>query len=129
MTHVDLHDFKILYCQTAQEYISGMKKDAEVLSRDVTNKEKAADLFMKAHSLKSQSLVMGYTGIGNLSKAIELLFREIKEDKRLNSISVMGTVQKAIVSMQESLQEIIATGIEGDMTMQLQALAAIEEHI
>lgn len=59
----DLSSFNTLYIQTAKENVQNLKSGLENGDLELAHRS--------AHTLKSKSILMGYSEIGNLAKIIE----------------------------------------------------------
>ena len=71
MAPIDLGSYKSIYLKTAKEYVDKISISLDQLSSDVSNKDALNNLHIASHSLKSQSQVMGYNDIAQLSKSLE----------------------------------------------------------
>ena len=67
MSTVDLSKFKTLYNQTALEYVKKLEDTVTLLRTDAANKNAMNEIYIAAHSLKSQSLMMGYLSLAQAS--------------------------------------------------------------
>lgn len=67
----DIASYKNLYLQTAKEYIDSLSISCSKLTDNPQDIDAINSLHVSSHSLKSQSQVMGFTNVANLSAAIE----------------------------------------------------------
>ena len=79
MSTVDLSKFKTLYNQTALEYVKKLEDTVTLLRTDAANKNAMNEIYIAAHSLKSQSLMMGYLSLAQASLLIERFFHALRE--------------------------------------------------
>jgi DNA phosphorothioation-dependent restriction protein DptG len=93
----ELAQFKSLYIQTAKEHISILKSNLEKFATS-EEKEIVENIFIAAHSLKSQSLMMGYQKVGRAAQLIEKTFRNLKEEvwrrEQVNQKAINQVVDK-----------------------------------
>ena len=66
----DLSFFKDLYIQTANEYLANLQNGIRQLPSNPKNNELINQIYIDVHSLKSQSIAMGYKNTGVLSRLI-----------------------------------------------------------
>ena len=104
---IDLITYKPLFLTSAKENLLGMQEAVAVLSSNASDHEAIADLFIKSHSLKGQSMTMGYTGIAKVCLAIEHYFRAVRDEQRPFDSTVLPSVAKACEAISTAL-----TGIE-----------------
>lgn len=117
----ELAQFKSLYIQTAKDHIGVLKSS---LAQFAVNEEKEIvnSIFIAAHSLKSQSLMMGYQKVGRASQLIEQTFRNLKEGiiqkEHVNANVVNQTVNK----ISNWLDIADAANLEPDLDEEIQQL-------
>src|SRR5436190_22354225 len=99
MASVDLSQFRALYTQTAYEYIKKLEDSLQLLRQEPSDKESMNDMYISAHSLKSQSLLMGYTSLADTALALEKTFRALKEGIEPASEEVLTGVTTVVHSM------------------------------
>jgi len=71
MGQIDVASYKNIYLQTAKEYLDKMSISLSTLANNVSDKEALNNLHIASHSLRSQSQVMGFENMANLSETIE----------------------------------------------------------
>lgn len=98
MDKSDIAEFKSLYLQTAKEYVDAMQKNSS-LSTD----EAITSVYMSAHSLKSQSLVMNYKETGMLCGMLEKVSKALKEHTLSLSVDIENGVKSAIEKVSASI--------------------------
>jgi len=77
MVLTDLSSYKSIYLQTAKEYVVNMSSGYSKLVVNSLDNEAISVIHIGSHSLKSQSQVMGFTKIAELSENIEKFSNEI----------------------------------------------------
>lgn len=100
---IDLHEYKKLYLQTSQELLSRIQNGVSTLKENPTDMNTLSEVHRAAHSLKSQSLVMGYTQLGLAGRILESLFLNIKEGKVNLHTELTPIVEDALKAMSTSL--------------------------
>ena len=116
MSDVNLSEFKTLYLSTAKEYIQAIHNGLEKLRTDPSNTDEIEIVHRSAHSLKSQSLVMGYETTGKLAHAIEVIFRDLHETHGSLLENKRESVEKGLNGLESSINQIETTGEEQDLT-------------
>jgi len=122
---IDLAQYKLLYLQTAWDYIRNLESSLSILLNDPKNAEAVESAHIAAHSLKSQSLVMKYEKFGMVCRDLEYLFRDVKEGKRQLTAQELGILQEVIDSLKESLAQISAENTEKDLSAAEQQLIGL----
>ncbi len=116
MSDVNLSDFKTLYLSTAKEYVQKMEIGLGTLKNNPRDVEALESVHRSAHSLKSQSLVMGYTSTGMVSHAIEIVFRKLVDEKGSLSEKLLSPLGDAIRELGISVIQIEESGEEKDLS-------------
>ncbi len=112
MAQVNLSDYKNLYLQTAKEYINKMLISLDKLTSDAFNKEALNDLHIASHSLRSQSQVMGYNDIAQLSKSLEEISNNALTGNPL-TIDIIVNMKKTVKELEEILKSPKGTFLGG----------------
>lgn len=99
MTPIDLGSYKSIYLQTAKEYIDSLLVACNKLVSDSQDKDVINQIHIASHSLKSQSQVMGFIDIANLSASIEKISNDL-----LNGVSEID--DKFITFLKKSVDEL-----------------------
>ena len=93
----DLSRFKDLYFETAKEQVLVLKDNLAEFT-NTENKAITDKIFIAAHSIKGQSLMMGYERVGHAAKLIEKTFRNLKDGviqkNEVNLNLINNTVEK-----------------------------------
>ncbi len=106
MVQTNPSDYKDLYIQTAKEYINKIAVSLDQLSSDVSNKEALNNLHIASHSLKSQSQVMGYNDISQLSKSLEEISNNALLTNNLLSNDIIVDIKKSFKELEEILKRV-----------------------
>lgn len=120
-----LAQYKQLYLQTAWSYLRTLESNLFVLKADLTNTAAVEESHLSAHSLKSQSLVMGFEGLGHLCHDLEIFFKDIKDGKRPLTVEDITTLAEATQEMKKTLAEISAHDTELEMQAMQNKVAAL----
>jgi chemotaxis protein histidine kinase CheA len=99
MTSTDLSDYKNIYLQTAREYTNSLSSGCSKLSINSMDNEAINNIHISSHSLRSQSQVMGFSTIADLSGSIEKASDDI-----LSKVSLVD--EKFINLLKNSVDEL-----------------------
>ena len=121
---VDLNEYKKLYLETAEIKLSEMSALLNSIETN-HNPQSIADFHRLSHSIKSQSLVMGYTQLGLAGKILEALFLAVKENKIDLRQDLVKLVRQTIFAMDRSLKSIENQQGESSISKEIQS---IESH-
>ena len=116
MANVDLSQFRNLFIQTSQEYLQKLEDGLKILLRNPSDTSGIETMYISSHSLKSQSLLMGYTSLGNAAFSLEKLFRIIKEHDTLLTSEMISAVSLMLQAMRQSLSGIVNGKKETDVS-------------
>ncbi len=119
---IDISQYRDLYLKTARDLVTSMEQQINDLNTNINDKEKIYELYRSAHSLKSQSLVMGYSQLGLTNRMIEALFREIHEGKKTISNSILSLTKEAIDHIKKSIDKIQNENQEADLNADMKKL-------
>lgn len=117
MDKSDIAEFKALYLQTAKEYIEVMKKNTALNTDDAITA-----VYMSAHSLKSQSLVMNYKNTGELCGMLEKVLRGLKENTISLNPALEDAIRKGILKVEVSVSAIESNDQEASTTEEIALL-------
>jgi chemotaxis protein histidine kinase CheA len=121
----DLSQYRELYLETARKLLSEMKKSKMEFESNSSPTTALDELHRNAHSLKSQSLVMGYPKLGLLNKSLEAVFLGLKEKNIQYNSQIEGIIERALTSIAFSLDHIEKTNDEGDISHQIEEMSQI----
>ncbi len=120
----DVTKFKSLYLQTAWGYLNMLNKSIAFLLKGEQTKEAVESAHLAAHSLKSQSLLMGYVQIGTMQGEMEKIFNDCKEKLTVPDNTTMDIILSGLKKIQTSLLQISDSGKEMDMSDEIKKLEA-----
>jgi len=104
---IDLQKYQALYFQEADLFITQMHEGLK--------KKDIALLHRLSHSMKSRSLIMGFAQLGQMGKALEFYFRDIKEGKKHLPANLNDIIGPILGYIKTSLDDIKAGKQERDM--------------
>ena len=114
MTTVDISSYKKLYLETAKEYCNMLSSNYDKLSLSGFDKDALNNMYISAHSLKSESHAMGYIKMETLSGMIEKAIKNILDNKIQITESLITLIKEAIENVQSSLLNIEKETAEKD---------------
>ena len=129
MADVNLAQFRNLFIQTSLDYLQKIDEGVRDLQKNPSDVSSMNLMFISAHSLKSQSLLMGYTSLGGTAFSLEKLFRYTSEHKIPLPTSALTAVQLATQAMQEALRRIMRGEAEIDLSAHTRRITLILEAI
>src|SRR3989344_5723891 len=77
----DTFAFKYVYAETAANYIRDMKNGVDDLMKGNRDSVIIDRIYLAAHSLASEHMIMGFVQTGSLCKMIEHVFYKIKSNQ------------------------------------------------
>lgn len=114
MVDIDVSQFRKLYLTTALEYAQKIEDQLKMLavqqSADTVN-----EIFIAAHSLKSQSLIMGYTSLADASLSLEKTYRRYKDTATEVSKAVLEGSMTLLAAIRFSLKKIESSESEANI--------------
>ena len=108
----DLADYKKLYLKSARKHLKILSKNIALFLKNPSNQSVLDQAHLHTHSLKSQSLVMGYPKTGALCRSLETIFYKIKERKKILTNANIKSIQISLQQLTELIQLIEKTGQE-----------------
>lgn len=111
----DLSKYKKLFDTTAHDYLEALKKSLTELAQNMDHTEAITTAYISTHSLKSQSLAMGYTQTGLLCKALEHNFSQIKDKEKELTPALLKKIELSTTELENSLTAIQNTNKEIDL--------------
>lgn len=116
LSQEDVLKYKSLYLQTARNYLQNMQLNISFLLKKEQTKIALKQVHIDAHSLKSQSQLMGYKHVAKIAEIIEDLFnKEEKEDVQIRK-DLLIQIQADLSRLHDCLTEIEKQGKELDLT-------------
>lgn len=119
---INLSDYKQLYLSTSLEYLQDLKTRIKQLTIDQADLNAISEIHRLTHSIKSQSLVMGYLQIASLCSVLENIFYEVKEKRLTISENLLNLVSKSLNNLEESLMRIDKENKEIDLLANVRGL-------
>lgn len=116
MNPEDIIKYKSLYLQTSWGYLNMLQKNVAFLLKDPKIENAIDSCHLASHSLKSQSLLMGFEQIGKLSGIMEEVFKKAKEKTAELNSEILGVILKGLDDIHLSLTQIAENGNEVIMT-------------
>jgi two-component system, chemotaxis family, sensor kinase CheA len=116
MLPIEITRYKTLFLQTAWDYLRNLDNSLIALKANPEYHEAQESLYISAHSLKGQSQVMNYPGISKLCHDLEVVFRDVKDGKRILSQEDFTLLTDAVEALKKSLAEISAHDREADVS-------------
>ena len=124
----DIAKYKALYIQTAREYIKELNDNLNTLMQGNETTDAVSSVHRAAHSLGSQSQVMGYESTQVACRTIEKLFKAKKETNITITPDTYSLVTALVKEIEQSINTIETTGKELDLSESTKILeAAIEK--
>jgi len=127
MANVDLGQFRNLFIQTSLEYLQKLEDSMKILAKNPSDPVSIETMYISSHSLKSQSLLMGYTSLGNTAFSLEKLFRFAKEHVTPLPSQAITAVQLSLQAMRSTLNGIIKGDKEADLSEEAKRINLILE--
>jgi two-component system chemotaxis sensor kinase CheA len=124
----DLSEYSELYIRTAFELLKQLQDDLPVFIRNQLYSSLIEKLHRNAHSLKSQSLVMGFENTGLLCKELEYIFRKVKDEQIVIDSDLSKDIEDSLQKLYDSLESIKTSGKETDLsivTSKLQKISGV----
>lgn len=125
MTTVDISSYKKLYLETAKEYCNMLSSNYDKLSLSGFDKDALNNMYISAHSLKSESHAMGYIKMETLSGMIEKAIKDVIDNNKRLSGELLNILKETINNIQQSLKSIEAENKERDTDTVAQKLEDI----
>ncbi len=118
----DVVKYKSLYLQTSWGYLNMLMKNGAFLTKGPQTDVIIDSSYLAAHSLKSQSILMGYNQIGKLSGIIEQILKAKKEKTGELNDEMLEVILAGLKKVQESLRQIAENGSEVAMNEEIEKL-------
>ncbi len=113
---VDLSAYRTLYLQTAREQLSIIRKGLLMVRLNPNDVESLKNIHISAHSIKGQSLAMGYQKTALCCRLIEYIFRDALEKKLQFTSELVSAIKDTLDKVSDSLAAVEKTGVELDLT-------------
>jgi|SRR5579885_1089742 len=122
MEEADKKRYKKLYLKTGRVYIRDMQKNIDALRKNHTNTNAIENLFLCAHALRGQSLLMGYTSLGNYLESVEKVFNARKRHILDIDAAVLNALEAGIERVAAAFRQIEVTGSDLDFLKEIRYL-------
>lgn len=123
-----LSAYKNLYIETAKVYLTNLSKDLNALTRNHADKYAIQDSYICAHSLKSQSAVMGFSEMEALCQVIERLFHDIHIGNLVLTDELLTLLKHALHGLQRSIIRIEMENTEDNLTKHREDLQKVSNY-
>lgn len=117
--------YRALYVRTAHELIEKLKNNLK--SVNPTDRELLETIHRDAHSLKGQSLFMGYQHIGQLSRMIEYILRDIIGHKLTFSSQLLNAIIDSVVILDKAIQEATSNKSDEELAREIVKLSNLTD--
>ena len=94
MSMINFSSYKKLYLQTAGQYRESILKSCHKILQNPKDKNALQNIYISAHSIKSQSQVMGYSKTEQLSGMIEKTVKKILDEKKAVPKDLINSIQE-----------------------------------
>ena len=118
----DLSAYKDLYIQISRESLQSLNKALLTLEKNPDDQDAIEEVFRSAHTLRTQSDVMGYSKTGFLCHAIADVFFEITEGRLKLTPEVADYLFICFDSLTASIDKIERESEEVDLSSQVERL-------
>ncbi len=129
MNQDDITKYKSLYLQTSWGYLNMLRKNLAFIQNGTQKDNVVESAHLAAHSLKSQSILMGYNQIGELSEKMEKLFKAVMEKSFVLDDATLGVMLSGLKKIQSSLAQISENGQDLDMSEEINELDSTIKNI
>src|SRR5262245_58535799 len=92
----DVQKYKKLYLETARNYLVNMQTCVSELLNNDHKPETVKQIHLDAHSLKSQSQMMGYQNVAKITSIIEELFNKEEKENIVVSKPILTKIQSDV---------------------------------
>jgi chemotaxis protein histidine kinase CheA len=122
MDEQDIVKYRGLYLQTAQSYLIDMQRNIVLLANDPERVDSREIVHLSAHSLASQSQMMGFSSIAGYSSLVERIAKAKQEGTVNWTKEVLLLIDSGITRLQTALNEVEKTGKEIDLSAEIKQL-------
>ena len=124
---LDTGKYKDIYINKARKHLSAMNKSLLKLEKNPDKVNFVNDTFRAAHTLKSESAMMGYEKTANLCHAMEDALAGVKK-KKIKPAQCVDILFECVDAVELSLREIAEKGTEPDTADLVQELREEMKH-
>ena len=120
---IDLSAYKNLYLQTAREHIGVIRNGLLMIRLNPEDKASLEKVHISAHSIKGQSLAMGYEKTALYARLLEYIFRDALDKKLELTPEKIACLKDSVTHIEESLASIEKNNKEIDLLDKQNALS------
>ncbi|HUQ84946.1 MAG TPA: Hpt domain-containing protein [Candidatus Limnocylindrales bacterium] len=125
MNPEDIIKYKSLYLQTSWGYLNMLMKNVAFLMNGPQTEPIIDGSYLAAHSLKSQSALMGYEQIGKISGIVEQILKLTKEKTLELNQEKLEIILNGLRKVQLSLTQIAENKDEAEMSDEIKNLETL----
>lgn len=125
LTSDDQAKYRSLYFSTAKPYIQELQKASKQFTGGVIDQERITLAHRSAHSLASQSKMMGYEQISSVTSLLEHILRAKLDNELEFQEALLQTMEIAIEKVVEAINKLEAGENEMDLQAEYSALIAV----
>lgn len=120
---MDVSNYKELFYKTASANMAGLRQAMESIQKGAGNASLFNQMYINAHSLKGEALVMGFKQFGSFSLVVEQFLKRMKDGDQVISEQEVVLLSSAIGRLEAALQEIKKQGHEPNLDFETDMLA------
>lgn len=124
LTAEDQAKYRSLYFTTAKPYVQELQNAMSTFLQGTMDESKKEVAHRSAHSLKSQSEMMGFHQISSVSGAIEHIFQAHVEKTLELTPDLLQIMKTAVDAIADAVQKLENNETEPDLSVQKDALVA-----
>ena len=122
MVNIVEEKYKIIFLQTATNYLKKLQESVIILLKDPENTTVIEDAYLAAHSLKSENLMMQYKDLANFFLLIENMLKGRRENTFTFTKEVLMVINDEIEKIITALPYMINEGKAYDVIPTYQKL-------
>lgn len=111
----DILKYKNIYLKAARNYLQNMQLNISFLLKEEQSEIAIKQIYIDAHTLKSQGQIMGYKHIAKASEIIENIFNNLKDKNGQINKDILIQIQADLTRLHDSFTEIEKNGKELDL--------------
>jgi two-component system chemotaxis sensor kinase CheA len=128
MSSDDFVQFKTLFLKTAREHLDSIRLAVDTLRKTPDNTETMNAVYIAAHSVKGESLALGYQTNASLAQLIEKVFHAGRDGEIKITPEILDAVSTAVEKLSSSIDSIEREDKEDSLNearMQLEKISGI----
>lgn len=103
MSTTDFSEFKSLFVATARKHLENIRTALSSLKKNTGDKDAMNNIYIAAHSLKGESLAMGYMTNSAVSQLIEKIFHAAKDGSLTLTDPILTTTLQSVEKLSDSI--------------------------